>query len=105
MSSVGTAIIIAIISSNALFGFIQFIIARVADSRSLVRETLSAVCYNQLADKIEKSLDRGYATPEQRRDVTVLYRAYHKNKWNGDMDSRMEKFYNLPTKDLDEVYK
>ena len=103
--SLSVTIVLAIISSNALFGFVQFIITHIVESKSLTRKTLGAVCYNQLADKIEKSLDRDYATPEQRRDVTVLYEAYKKNGWNGDMDSRMEKFYCLPTKDLNDVYK
>lgn len=103
--STGATIILAIVSSNALFGFIQFLIIRIFDSRNVIKKTLSAVCYNQLAEKIEKSLDRGYATPEIRRDVTVLYESYKENGWNGDMDSRMMKFYALPTKNLDEIYK
>ncbi len=100
----GITIILAILSSNALFGFIQFLVSHHFNEKSLVKKTLAAVCYNQLADKIERSLDRGYATPEQRRDVTVLYEAYRANGWNGDMDSRMSKFYTLPTKQLDEIY-
>ena len=103
--SPGTTIILAIVSSNALFGFIQFLITRLFDNRNVIKRTLATVCYNQLAEKIEKSLDRGYATPEFRRDVAVLYESYKENGWNGDMDSRMAKFYALPTKNLDEIYK
>lgn len=96
--------ILAILASNTILGLFQFLITRYLSNKDLTHETLAAVSYNALADKVEKALDRSYATPEQRRDVQVLYTAYKDNGWNGDMDSRMQKFYALPTKDLSEVY-
>ncbi len=102
--SPGTTIIVAILTSNAFFGVIQFLITRAFNSRDLICADMSVVIYNQLADKIEKSLDRGYATPEQRRDVEKLYERYDAHGWNGDMRSRMDKFYDLPTKNLNDVY-
>ena len=45
-------------------------------------------------------LDAGYATPEQRKEMEILIEAYKRNGWNGDMDARIKRFYELPTKDL-----
>lgn len=91
-----TAIIIAVIGSNGLFTLIQYLINR----KSVTRSTVEAVAYFMLSDRIEARLDAGYATPEQRKDVEVLIEAYKKNGWNGDMDARIQRFYNLPTKKL-----
>ncbi len=95
-----TTIVCAILGSNALFGLIQFAVARYFDKKDVIQTTLAAVAYSELSDKIEKRLDADYATPEQRRELDILYEAYKANGWNGDMDERMKKVYALPTKDL-----
>lgn len=92
-----TAIIIAAFSSTGLFGFIQFLMNR----NSAVKMTMKAVSYSILSDKLEVRLDAGYATPEQRKEMEILIEAYKANGWNGDMDARINRFYNLPTKKLD----
>ena len=92
-----TAIVIAVLGSNGLFTLIQYIMNR----NSTARTTMEAVSYFMLSDKLEPRLDEGYATPEQRKDVEILIEAYKKNGWNGDMDARIQRFYNLPTKKLD----
>ena len=91
-----TAIIIAVLGSNGLFTLIQYLLNR----NSVARTTMEAVSYYILSDKLETRLDEGYATPEQRKDVEILIEAYKKNGWNGDMDARIKRFYELPTKDL-----
>ena len=53
-----------------------------------------------LSDRLEMRLDAGYATPEQRKEMEILINAYKRNGWNGDMDARIQRFYNLPTKKL-----
>lgn len=93
-----TAIIIAVLGSNGLFTLIQYIINR----NSIVKKTMEAVSYSMLSDKLEIRLDAGYATPEQRKEMEILIEAYKKNGWNGDMDARIQRFYNLPTKQLKE---
>lgn len=92
-----TAIIIAAFGSSGLFGFIQFLINR----NSALKKTIEAVAYSMLSDRLEARLDAGYATPEQRKEMEILIDAYKKNGWNGDMDARVQRFYNLPTKKLD----
>lgn len=92
-----TAIIISVLGSNGLFTLIQFLINR----NSTANMTLEAVSYSMLSDRLEARLDAGYATPEQRKEMEILIEAYKKNGWNGDMDARIQRFYNLPTKKLD----
>lgn len=92
-----TAIVIAAFGSSGLFGFIQFLINR----NSALKKTIEAVAYSMLSDRLEARLDAGYATPEQRKEMEILIDAYKKNGWNGDMDARVQRFYNLPTKKLD----
>lgn len=95
-----TTIVCAIFGSNALFGLITYLITRYFDKRDIILQSLSAVTYSELSGKIEKRLDKGYATPEQRKEIDILYEAYKAHGWNGDMDARMNKVYNLPTKQL-----
>ena len=91
-----TAIIISVLGSNGLFTFIQYLINR----NSTAKMTLEAVSYTMLSEKLEIRLDAGYATPEQRKEMEILIKAYKKNGWNGDMDARIKRFYELPTKKL-----
>lgn len=92
-----TAIVISVLGSNGLFTLIQYILNR----NSIVKKTMEAVSYSMLSDKLEVRLDAGYATPEQRKEMEILIDAYQKNGWNGDMDARIKRFYDLPTKKLD----
>lgn len=92
-----TAIVISVLGSNGLFTFIQYLISR----NSTAKMTLEAVSYTMLSEKLEIRLDAGYATPEQRKEMEILIKAYKKNGWNGDMDARIKRFYDLPTKKLD----
>jgi len=95
-----STIIIAIFSSNALFGLITYCISRYFDKRDTIQQTLAAVAYSELSDKIEQRLDADFATPEQRKELEILFEAYKANGWNGDMDARMDKVYALPTKNI-----
>lgn len=97
--TVGT-IIGYIVGSQALFSFLTVVVTKLLDRKSTTRKILAAVSYSELSDKIEKRLDENYATPEQRRDIDILYEAYKAAGWNGDMEARMKKVYELPTKDL-----
>lgn len=93
-----TAIVISVLGSNGLFTLIQYLLNR----NSTVKKTMEAVSYSMLSDKLETRLDAGFATPEQRKEMEILIEAYKMNGWNGDMDARIQRFYNLPTKQLKE---
>lgn len=87
-----------VFGSNGLFALIQWWLNR----NSVTKQTLGAVSYSILSDRLEARLDEGYATPEQRKEMEILIEAYKANGWNGDMDARINRFYNLPTKKLND---
>lgn len=89
-------IIVAMFGSNGLFTLITWLLNR----NSTQKKTLEAVSYSILSTRLEERLDSGYATPEQRKELEILIAAYKKNGWNGDMDARIKRFYDLPTKKL-----
>lgn len=95
-----TEIIIAILGSQLLLWPLQFSVTRHyrrKDKHDLVKDTLAVLTYNRLADKIEYCLTKGYATPDERREIKLLEDVYKSWGWNGDMDARLEKVYSLRT--------
>ena len=72
------------------------LLEKIFESKSKTRKTLKALCYNTLSDKLNSIIMKNYATETDRRDVHVLWSAYHNEGWNGDMDDRMNRVMNLP---------
>lgn len=108
MSETIVVIVSAVLGSNALTVFVQYFLTHRSKScgdQRLIRDTLAAVTYSLLSREVECMLSRGYATPEERRSIKIMYDAYKANGWNGDMEARMAKIYALPTTDLNEVGK
>ncbi len=98
-------IVVAIIGSGAFATLVQALIQRHYESKrgdEANRKTLAAVSYWVLSNELERLLSQGYATPEQRLAVDVLYDAYKSNGWNGDMDARMERLLHMPTANIKE---
>lgn len=60
-------------------------------------ETLRLLSYHRMSQEIERLLDQGYASPAERRVLDEMYANYKDHGWNGDMDARLEKVYNLRT--------
>ena len=60
-------------------------------------ETLRLLSYHRMSQEIERLLDQGYATPAERRVLDEMYANYKDHGWNGDMDARLEKVYQLRT--------
>ena len=56
-------------------------------------ETLRLLAYARLSQEIERLLDQGFATPQERRYLGEMVDNYHEHKWNGDMDARLAKVY------------
>jgi hypothetical protein len=109
---------IAIISSSAVTGLIlkliEYIISLFSKKKNandcdhekfrasidaLVSQ-ISGLTYASLSDKIEKLLDQGYATPDQRQDLKTIVKIYKEQGWNGDMNARLKRVYDSPTKQL-----
>ena len=60
-------------------------------------ETLRLLSYHRMSQEIERLLNQGYATPAERRVLDEMYANYKDHGWNGDMDARLEKVYQLRT--------
>ncbi len=60
-------------------------------------ETIRLLAYARMSEEIERLLDKGYATPSERRILDEMYLNYKSHGWNGDMDARLEKVYSLRT--------
>lgn len=97
-------IIIAVIGSNALFAFIQFLITR----HDLRHKTQSEAEKNQSDmilglghDKIlyltDKIMQRGCITLKERSNLRYLYEPYKKLGGNGDCEIGYEQCKKLPT--------
>lgn len=89
-----TEIIIAFIGCNGLWAVVLYLF----QTRGAMRTLMRAVSYHLLSDTLKLWIDTGYAPPEARQDVEHLYKAYKANGWNGDMDARIEQFYDMPMK-------
>ena len=61
------------------------------------QETLRMLSYHRMSQEIERLLDQGYASPAERRVLDEMYANYKDHGWNGDMDARLEKVYQLRT--------
>lgn len=95
----------AVLGSNGLFVLVQTLINRHDTKKSTIQKdieqmkaTEAIVMYSVFSYKLEKILDKGYADPDDRRDVENMFERYKANGWNGDMDARVQKVYALPTK-------
>ena len=60
-------------------------------------ETLRLLSYHRMSQEIEHLLDKGYATPAERRVLDEMYANYKAHGWNGDMEARLEKVSSLRT--------
>lgn len=93
-------IAIAVISSGCLSTLIQCIFNRKrqddADAE-LLKRTLAALAYSSISNEIERLLTKGFASPDERKTISILFETYKLNGWNGDMDARMKKVYDLCT--------
>lgn len=109
------AVLSMILGSNGLFVLIQYLITRhdkqkdtkdeqIASIKADVEQmkaTEAIVMYSVFSNKLERLLDKGYADPDDRRDVENMFERYKSNGWNGDMDVRVAKVYALPTKRIE----
>ncbi len=60
-------------------------------------ETIRLLSYHRMSEEIERLLDKGFATPAERRVLDEMFNNYKEHGWNGDMDARLKKVYSLRT--------
>lgn len=61
-----------------------------------VQSVCDIMLYHTLADKLEYYRVRGWADDTDRREIVKLHQIYEDRGFNGDMDSRMKTFFELP---------
>lgn len=108
-------IVISLLSVLGASGILMFFIKRYFDRRDAKEneksqesekmlteiknslETIRLLSYARMSEEIERLLTQGYATPAERRILDEMYKNYKAHGWNGDMDARLEKVYELRT--------
>lgn len=107
--------LISLLSACGFSGILMFFIKRYFDKRDAEQkkqseeqqklmtdikislETIRLLAYSRMSEELERLLNQGYATPAERRVLDEMYRNYKAHGWNGDMDARLHKVYQLRT--------
>ena len=108
-------LVISLLSALGANGILLFFVKRYFDRRDKAQEeekqrwhdlvervetaleTIRLLSYARMSQEIERLLDKGYATPAERRVLDEMFQNYKAHGWNGDMDARLEKVYRLRT--------
>ena len=59
--------------------------------------TIKLLSYARVAEEADRLITKGFATPQERKYLSDLHENYHAWEWNGDMDGRMQRVWELPT--------
>ena len=99
-----TQILVAIIGSNALFTFVQFLITRHDNTKNALsqhekaqNDMLIGLGHDKLLYLTDKFVQRGGITLKERRNLDYLYKPYHAAGGNGDCQIGYEACEKLPT--------
>ncbi len=99
-----TQILVAIIGSNALFTFVQFLITRHDNAKNALsqhekaqNDMLIGLGHDKLLYLTDKFVQRGGITLKERRNLDYLYKPYHAAGGNGDCQIGYEACEKLPT--------
>lgn len=68
-----------------------------AEDQQLIKKGIQALLKNDLKVRYDYWLEQGYAPDDARDDLEAEYRIYHSLGKNGVMDSRRNRFLNLPS--------
>lgn len=60
-------------------------------------ETIKLLSYARVAEEAERLLNKGFATPAERKYLQELFDNYKRQGWNGDMNERMHKVFAMRT--------
>lgn len=67
------------------------------EDQQLIKKGIQALLKNDLKVRYDYWLEQGYAPDDARDDLEAEYRIYHALGKNGVMDSRRNRFLNLPS--------
>ena len=87
-------IVIAVLSSGALFTFIQFLFKRHDEKKEKnddVKDALMVILQDKLTYLTEKAIGNGRITHRQLEAITEMHEKYKKLGGNGYLDGNLEK--------------
>ena len=97
-------IIAAVIGSNALFAFIQFLITRHDNKKNVLskhekaqNDMIVGLGHDKLLYLTDKFVQRGGVTLKERRNLDYIYKPYREAGGNGDCQIGYEACGKLPT--------
>lgn len=93
-----STLIIAIVSSQAMFSFIQFLIIRHDSKRSAADTAILAILRDRLLHLCNKYLEAGCIDIYEEESFSKLYEAYTKLGGNSFIKELRDKVVNLPRK-------
>ena len=67
------------------------------EDQQLIKKGIQALLKNDLKVRYDYWLEQGHAPEDARDDLEAEYRIYHSLGKNGVMDSRRQRFLNLPS--------
>ena len=103
-------VIVAVIGSNALFAFIQFLITRHDQKKNTLskheqaqNDMIIGLGHDKLLYLTDKFVQRGGVTLKERRNLDYIYKPYRAAGGNGDCQIGYEACEKLPTLSDDEA--
>ena len=99
-----TPIVVAVIGSNAIFAFIQFLITRHDNKKTVLskheqaqNDMIIGLGHDKLLYLTDKFVQRGGVTLKERRNLDYIYKPYRAAGGNGDCQIGYEACEKLPT--------
>lgn len=92
-------IVIAIVGSNALFTFIQFLITRHDRKKDPEAKLLLGIAHDRIIYLCEKAMERGWTTSGEMDNISQIYMPYAEMGGNGTGKTMFERYKNLPIKE------
>lgn len=99
-----TPIVVAVIGSNAIFAFIQFLITRHDNKKTALskheqvqNDMIIGLGHDKLLYLTDKFVQRGGVTLKERRNLDYIYKPYRAAGGNGDCQIGYEACEKLPT--------
>lgn len=94
-----TTLAAAIIGSNAIFSFLQFLISRHDRKKDPEAQILLGIGHDRIVHLCLKAIQRGYTTPDEIDNISQIYQPYTDLGGNGSGKEMYQRFLRLPIKE------
>ena len=94
-----STLVIAVIGSNAIFSFLQFLIARHDKNTEPETRLLLGIGHDRICYLCLKAIQRGYTTPDEIDNISQIYQPYTDLGGNGSGKEMYQRFLRLPIKE------